>query len=35
VAQKKYTVEWINIKLREPELLCKQGKAIAEAEHQA
>lgn len=34
-AQKKYTVEQIIVKLRETELLCKQGKAIAEAARQA
>ena len=35
MAQKKYTVEQIIVKLREIELLCNQGNTIAEAARQA
>ena len=34
MARKKYTVEQIIVKLREVEVLCGQGKTIAEAVHQ-
>ena len=35
MAQRKYSVEQIIVKLREIELLCNQGKTIAEAARQA
>jgi putative transposase len=35
MAQKKYTVEQIIVKLREVELLCNKGNTIAEAARQA
>ena len=35
MARKKYTVEQIIVKLREIEILCGQGKTIAEAARQA
>ena len=35
MAQRKYSVEQIIVKLREIELLCNQGKTIAEAVRQA
>jgi len=35
MARKKYTVEQIIVKLREVEILCGQGKTIAEAARQA
>ena len=35
MAQKKYTVEQIIVKLREVELLCNKGNTIAETARQA
>ncbi len=34
MARKKYTIEQIIVKLREVEVLCSQGKSIAEAARQ-